>query len=76
MLPTRREFVNCLKTSGMLTVAHKRPALLRQGIKAVAFDAFPILDPRPVFALVEQLYPQKGAELGDFWRSNTAIFGG
>jgi hypothetical protein len=37
-------------------------------IKALAFDAFPIFDPRPVFALAEQLYPGKGADLSNAWR--------
>jgi 2-haloacid dehalogenase len=38
-------------------------------IRAVAFDAFPIFDPRPVFALAEQLFPGKGAALSDAWRT-------
>ena len=38
-------------------------------IRAVAFDAFPIFDPRPVFALAEQLYPGRGAELSNAWRT-------
>jgi 2-haloacid dehalogenase len=38
-------------------------------VKAVAFDEFPILDPRPVFALAAQLFPDKGAELGNLWRT-------
>ena len=38
-------------------------------IKAIAFDAFPIFDPRPVFARAESLYPGKGAELSDAWRT-------
>jgi 2-haloacid dehalogenase len=29
-------------------------------IKAVAFDAFPILDPRSVFAIGKQIYPENG----------------
>lgn len=41
----------------------------RGRVKAVAFDAFPILDPRPVFALAAQLFPDKGAELGNLWRT-------
>ena len=41
----------------------------RRTIKAVAFDAFPILDPRPVFALVNELYPEKGVELSNVWRT-------
>src|ERR1700712_161994 len=38
-------------------------------IKAVAFDAFPIFDPRPVFALVNTLYPDKGMALNNSWRT-------
>jgi 2-haloacid dehalogenase len=36
--------------------------------KAIAFDAFPIFDPRPVFGLAETLFPGKGAELSNAWR--------
>jgi 2-haloacid dehalogenase len=43
-------------------------AATRSEIKALAFDAFPILDPRPVFAQAEQLFPGKGAELSNMWR--------
>src|SRR5262249_32846119 len=38
-------------------------------IEAVAFDAFPILDPWPVFALAETLFPGRGTELSNVWRS-------
>jgi 2-haloacid dehalogenase len=38
-------------------------------IKAIAFDAFPIFDPRPIFALAEQLFPGKGADLSNVWRT-------
>jgi 2-haloacid dehalogenase len=41
----------------------------RSRIKAIAFDAFPIFDPRPVFALAEKLFPAKGAELARQWRT-------
>ncbi|MBR0838013.1 haloacid dehalogenase type II [Bradyrhizobium manausense] len=37
-------------------------------IKAIAFDGFPIFDPRPIFALAEQLFPGRGAELSEVWR--------
>lgn len=37
-------------------------------VRAVAFDAFVIFDPRPIFALAEQLFPGKGAELSGVWR--------
>jgi 2-haloacid dehalogenase len=35
----------------------------------VAFDAYTIFDPRPIFALVEKLYPGKGTEFGRCWRN-------
>lgn len=37
--------------------------------KAIAFDAFPIFDPRPIFGLAENLFPGKGAELSNVWRT-------
>jgi 2-haloacid dehalogenase len=38
-------------------------------IKAIAFDGFPIIDSRPVFAKVEELFPQQGGALSDAWRT-------
>lgn len=38
-------------------------------IKAVAFDGFAIFNPRPIFALAEQLFPGRGAELSNVWRT-------
>src|SRR5437762_6055042 len=38
-------------------------------IRAVAFDGFVIFEPRPVFALAERLFPGKGAELSNVWRT-------
>lgn len=40
----------------------------RPPIRAVAFDGFPIFDPRPVFALAGELFPGRGAELSNAWR--------
>jgi 2-haloacid dehalogenase len=37
--------------------------------QAIAFDAFPIFDPRPIFALAETLFPGKGTELSTDWRT-------
>ena len=37
--------------------------------KAIAFDGFPIIDPRPVFARLEEMFPGKGSELGNIWRA-------
>src|ERR1700732_924704 len=38
-------------------------------IRAIAFDAFVIFDPRPVFSLVERLFPEKGRDLVNTWRT-------
>jgi 2-haloacid dehalogenase len=38
-------------------------------IKAIAFDAFPIFDPRPIFALAEELFPGRGEALSAAWRT-------
>ena len=37
--------------------------------RALAFDGFPVFDPRPVFALAEALFPRHGAQLGAAWRT-------
>lgn len=37
--------------------------------RAVLFDAFPIFDPRPVFARAEELFPGRGSELSNAWRT-------
>ena len=36
---------------------------------AMAFDAFPIFDPRPISVLAEQLFPGMGNELSNTWRT-------
>ncbi|QQO36029.1 haloacid dehalogenase type II [Bradyrhizobium diazoefficiens] len=38
-------------------------------IRAVAFDGFPIFDLRPIFALAENLFPGRGTELSNVWRT-------
>jgi 2-haloacid dehalogenase len=38
-------------------------------VRAIAFDAFALFDPRPIAALVEQLFPGPGNELTREWRS-------
>ncbi len=37
--------------------------------KAMAFDAFPVFDPRPITVLAEAVFPGKGAELINLWRA-------
>jgi len=60
-----------LASSSMALLAGRIPSRVasRRAIKAIAFDAFPIFDPRPVFALAETLFPGKGAALSDEWRT-------
>ena len=41
----------------------------RSRARAIAFDAFPIFDPRPVFTLAEELFPGQGTELSQAWRT-------
>lgn len=72
MLLNRREFLN-LAATGIAAVGLAAMPLAYSAneakIKAIAFDAFPVLDPRPVFALAEQLFPGKGTELNNAWRT-------
>ena len=76
----RRRFLeiasSTIAASGILTSAATAadakpfdPALkLNQRIKAIAFDGFPIFDPRPIFAMAEEFFPGRGAELSNVWR--------
>jgi 2-haloacid dehalogenase len=63
-------FLGRLAASGLaLQSLANEAAGSRTAIKAVAFDAFPILDSRPVFTLVDELYPEKGVEFSNLWRT-------
>ena len=42
-------------------------------IKAIAFDGFVIFDPRPIFGLAKELFPEQGAPLAQPWFAK--IFG-
>lgn len=55
-------------TTSILTQAATRP-----NIKAIAFDGFPIFDPRPIFGLVKTLLPEQGDLLSKLWFAK--IFG-
>ena len=68
----RREFVTL--AAGAWGVGLAGPASAAQtsrasSFKAVAFDAFPIFDPRPIFAAAEAMFPGRGQELGNVWRA-------
>jgi 2-haloacid dehalogenase len=67
----RREFLSLVAggvATGLLGSATPSQATNQPRIKALAFDAFPIFDPRPVFALAERLFPGSGSELSNAWR--------
>ena len=70
---SRRKFVSVAAAGIAATTLLSTPILSlaaeKTKIKAIAFDAFPIFDPRPVFALVNSLYPDKGMALSNTWRT-------
>jgi len=73
MLVNRRELVT-LAAGGMAAanaLAPAGPARATSGTttKAIAFDGFPIIDPRPVAAKTEEIFPGRGLELGNAWRT-------
>ncbi len=64
----RREFLKI--SSAAMAAGLSTTALAGSGRpKALAFDAFPVFDPRPAFALCEPLFPGKGTELANLWRT-------
>jgi 2-haloacid dehalogenase len=54
-------------TAGFRASAAQGPAWAQ--IKALAFDAFPVFDPRPVLLACEEAFPGHGTELGNLWRT-------
>jgi 2-haloacid dehalogenase len=44
-------------------------ALATNRTTAVAFDGFVIFDPRPVYGQLETLFPGKGSEIANLWRT-------
>ncbi|WP_264638576.1 haloacid dehalogenase type II [Bradyrhizobium elkanii] len=76
MLLNRRSFTAL--TAASVTVAvlsDQARAAARSSFKAIAFDGFPIIDSRPVFARVEEMFPGKGAELSASWRIRQFEYG-
>ena len=67
ILANRREFFTSV-AAGALAASTARSAG-HIPIQAIAFDAFPILDPTPVFTLARGLFPEKGQDLVSVWRS-------
>ena len=71
MLRTRRLVLETAVTlaAGAMLVSPVRAAGRTPKFKAVAFDAFPVFDPRPVAVLTEKLYPGNGMALTNLWRT-------
>jgi 2-haloacid dehalogenase len=68
----RRDFLQ-LAAGGVVASALPSPleaqVAIQSQCKAIAFDAFPIFDPRPVPELAETLFPGKGIDLSNAWRT-------
>lgn len=66
----RRSF---LKASLGVAALAATPSMLRAAVRpaprVIVFDAFPVFDPRPVAALVKQLFPAQGSALAELWRT-------
>jgi 2-haloacid dehalogenase len=66
-------FLNRRQFTALAAAAAARIDTLRAAdrttFKAVAFDGFPIVDARPVFAKAEEILPGKGIELSNAWRA-------
>ncbi len=66
---SRRDLLRRVAASGLSIVAGRASAFAAAPIRAIAFDAFPILDPRPVFAAAREIAPGQGDQLASLWRA-------
>jgi len=68
----RRRFLDLAAVgaaTGILRPALRSSANRTSQFAAVAFDGFPIFDPRPIAGLAESLFPGKGNDLNALWRA-------
>ena len=68
----RREFLHLATGAAAASLALsplRARAASKAAFKAVAFDAFAIFDPRPIFGLAETLFPGKGQDIAATWRT-------
>ena len=63
------EFITAGTVAGVLASPISAEPSATEPIEAVAFDAFPVFDPRPVAALAERIFPGKGEALVAAWRT-------
>ncbi len=66
---TRRDTLGLAAATVAATMIRTPRATAAEKIEVVAFDAFPIFDPRPIFAGLEKMVPGRGKALGDLWRT-------
>jgi 2-haloacid dehalogenase len=67
---SRRGFVNFAAASATVSLVNLTAvAHAKSGVKAIAFDGFVIFDPRPIAALAEELFPGRGTEIVNAWRT-------
>jgi 2-haloacid dehalogenase len=68
---TRRQFLSLTATAvaGVHVEGRTAAVTTNVAVQAVAFDAFPVFDPRPIFTLAEEFFPGRGAELTNVWRT-------
>jgi 2-haloacid dehalogenase len=71
MTLTRRRFLGASIATAAVAASNAPPAARPSAhdIAAVAFDAFALFDPRPVFQACEAVAPGKGNELASLWRA-------
>jgi 2-haloacid dehalogenase len=65
----RRPFLKAFAASMTAAIVSPSLAATTKTIRAVAFDAFAIFDPRPLSAVAEDIYPGHGAALVSAWRA-------
>jgi len=68
----RREFLNLAAASiaaGFMILTPLAGAAATTRFKVIVFDGFALWDPRPIFALAEKLFPGRGADLSNAWRT-------
>jgi 2-haloacid dehalogenase len=69
MTLSRRWFLGAGLAAATVAATSKSAAAQGTSIGAVAFDAFALFDPRPVFQACEVVAPGKGNELASLWRT-------
>lgn len=67
----RREFIGLLSAAGIgASGFSERVAFPKTGrIQAIAIDAFVVFDPRPIAESTEELFPGRGKEFANLWRT-------